>query len=499
MATRRTRQRRTTGQVGSAAANAKKRAREFSAFDNPTLELPKGVTTWYIEDAKPKRIDILAYKVGKGNPAADIGTYHYERTYYTHSGFGVEGKGRMVCLNKTYGEKCAGCEFVEQLKTDSDCNMTAEEIKKFEPKIRQIFNVRDVSSPNARKKGIQIWEFSFHKFGRQLDGMINDEDDDDNYHTFSDWIGGKTLKLGIEENKTYGRSVDRIEFKERKDYDPKILIKRVLCLDNLIKKISYEEQKKLIAGTLSDDQDEEFKKERDKIMKKIRKWTSAQLKKFAKANALDTNPSDFDDIDELREAIADEVAEAAMADEPEQDAEFEDEAPDEFEDEGTGEEEPTDEFEDEAPEEFEDEGTEEFEDEAPEEFEDEGDDLDAMDRTELKYYIRENALEVRVMKSMEDDDIRELIRQAEPDKEEGVEEEEFAPDNEEEPIEGLEDEEEELNLEYEEEPEPPAPRTRKKTTKKKTAKKTAKKKTTKKKTTKKKATAAPKATARRRS
>jgi len=318
-----TRRRRKQGRArpGSAAANARKRAREFRAFDVSTLNIPQGVNFWYIDDAKPKRIDILAYKVGKGNPAADEGTYHYERTYWAHGSLGSDGKTMVVCLKKTFGKKCAACELVEQLKTDPDCSLSADEIKRLEPKIRQVFNIIDVASPASRRKGVQIWDFSFHKFGRKLDGMINDEDEDDEYHTFADWIGGKTLKLGIEDNKTYGKSVDRIEFKPRKNYNPKIMVKKVLCLDDLIKEVSYEEQKKLIQGTISEDQDEELTAERNKAMKKIRKMTKVQLKKFIKVNELGVDVDDFDDLEDLREAVADEVAEAAMADEPE-DQEF---------------------------------------------------------------------------------------------------------------------------------------------------------------------------------
>lgn len=44
---------------------------------------------------------------------------------------------------------------------------------------------------------------------------------------------------------------------------------------------------------------------------------------------------------------------------------------------------------------------------------DDDDGLDEMDRTELKKYIAENDLEVKVKKSMDDDDIREAIREAE--------------------------------------------------------------------------------------
>jgi U3 small nucleolar RNA-associated protein MPP10 len=59
----------------------------------------------------------------------------------------------------------------------------------------------------------------------------------------------------------------------------------------------------------------------------------------------------------------------------------------------------------------------EDEDEEEEEDEDE-EDLEGMDRAELKAYIKENDLDVKVKKSMDEDDIREAIGEAEEDDDE---------------------------------------------------------------------------------
>lgn len=62
------------------------------------------------------------------------------------------------------------------------------------------------------------------------------------------------------------------------------------------------------------------------------------------------------------------------------------------------------------------------EDEDDEDVEDEDDeesvDLDELDRSELKAYIKENDLDVKVKKSMSDDDIRSAIKEAEGDEDE---------------------------------------------------------------------------------
>ena len=81
----------------------------------------------------------------------------------------------------------------------------------------------------------------------------------------------------------------------------------------------------------------------------------------------------------------------------------------------------------EEPEDSEEEDSEEEETDDSEEEEEEdtdGDEFDDMDRKELKHYIKENELEITVKKSMSDDDIRDLIREAVADSDDEDSEEE---------------------------------------------------------------------------
>lgn len=75
---------------------------------------------------------------------------------------------------------------------------------------------------------------------------------------------------------------------------------------------------------------------------------------------------------------------------------------------------------------------EEDESEEEENVEEGGDELDDMNRSELKAYIKEHKLDVKVTKKMEDDDIREAIRAAEAENDE-EEEQEDEPETETEP------------------------------------------------------------------
>ena len=70
----------------------------------------------------------------------------------------------------------------------------------------------------------------------------------------------------------------------------------------------------------------------------------------------------------------------------------------------------------------------EDESEEEENVEEGGDELDNMDRSELKAYIKEHELDVKVTKKMEDDDIREAIRAAEAENGDDEDEQEDEPE-----------------------------------------------------------------------
>ena len=79
----------------------------------------------------------------------------------------------------------------------------------------------------------------------------------------------------------------------------------------------------------------------------------------------------------------------------------------------------------------EEEAEEETDEEDSDEEETDSDEFDDMDRKELKHYIKENELDITVKKSMSDDDIRDLIREAvaDSDDEEDSDEEETDSDD----------------------------------------------------------------------
>ena len=227
----------------SVAANTRRRMKEHRSFESSTLQLPKDVSTYSFKTEDPVRLDILPYKVTQeGNPHADVGTLHWERTYQAHR-VGKNNK-LMICPNRTAGKPCPICEYQKELRSDPEANKDI--IKSLYPRERQLFNVIDLSDP---KKIVRVFDISNFLFGAAIDALIDnaDEDEKDEIECFADLKGGKTIKATLEKQSFDGSNpffkVKAMSFKPREDYDEDKLDE---ChdLDSLLKIPEYDELKK---------------------------------------------------------------------------------------------------------------------------------------------------------------------------------------------------------------------------------------------------------------
>lgn len=327
-----------------AAENAKRRAQEHQAgFTPTTFKLPSGAELFKPRTDKPMRVDILNYKVGKGNPWADEGEEHYERTYWIHRSIGPDNNS-YVCPARTAGRRCPVCE--EHVKALNKHGYNSEEEKALRPQERQLFNVIDLEEP---QKGVQIWDISNWCFGRQLDAEIREADPDDHYECFADHQGGMTLKLGVEEKSMGGAftfpKVERIAFKSRKqDYGPEIE-ENVFCLDDLLIILEYKKLKEIFLQTLSDEDEDEDEKEDVEVGNEEEDVEEEDEDIEEEADSEDEEEDEeFDDEDEEVDEDEDVFAED---EEPDSEDEEEDAESDDFDDEDEFDD---DDFEDDEPE-----------------------------------------------------------------------------------------------------------------------------------------------------
>lgn len=224
--------------------DAKKRAEEHdSGFQPTSFSVPEGVELFRWKKAGIYRLDIIPFIAGKGNPYADEGEVHWERTYYVHRGIGAE-ENSYACLRRTFGKPCPVCEHVAKLRADPSSDDKL--IQGLREKERQLFLVLDHSD---RDKGVQILETSHYMgFGEMLDKKIKASDEEDGYANFFHLEDGMTLKVNVEEDSFAGRTYMKptnIEMVRRKEPLDDSLLDEVPCLDDIITELSYKELKKI--------------------------------------------------------------------------------------------------------------------------------------------------------------------------------------------------------------------------------------------------------------
>ena len=240
-----------------------------SGFTPTVVALPEGVSFFSPKKAGTYRLEIIPYEVpakpkGGQNPNAQAGELHYERTYFSHRGIGADEKS-YVCPAKTAGKPCPICEHRKELMRSKDSD--EDLIKALAPKQRQLWNVYDHGDA---EKGVQVWDISFHLFGKQLKATINNADEDDGWEYFADPADGLTLRVGMEEKSFAGNSfleAASIGFKARREPLADEILDAANPLDDLLVLVDYDKLKSIFlqeegVDHSADENDPPAKKER---------------------------------------------------------------------------------------------------------------------------------------------------------------------------------------------------------------------------------------------
>ena len=229
--------------------------RESSGRGGVKFTFPVGaeIKFFKVDKAKTYKLDFIPYEVtDKKHPAGvDVGDLWYQRTIWTHNNIGPEEKS-YLCL-KSVGKKCPICEYRAQLVKSADAD--EDLIKSLNSKERELFQVIDLDNEKA---GIQLWEFSYHLFGKKLEEEIREDDEDGYKAGFADLEGGSTLKIRFG-SKKMGKNeffeATRIDFEERDDYGEDIL-DDVLCLDEILNVLDYEKLEAIFLDTETEEVEE---------------------------------------------------------------------------------------------------------------------------------------------------------------------------------------------------------------------------------------------------
>jgi hypothetical protein len=200
-------------------------------------------------------LDIIPYEISDPrhpevlSGRSKVGDLIDSRTIWVHGFVGAEEKA-YVCL-KSVGKACPLCEA--QIALSKNTNADPEEAKNLKAKERQVFNVIDLGEKNGP---VQLWEFSYHLFGKKLEEEQRENED---YYGFAELEGGYTLRIRFGE-KSIGRGkpfleATRIDFTKRDAYEESIL-DEVVDIDKALKVLSYEQLDKIYNGVPDVEEDD---------------------------------------------------------------------------------------------------------------------------------------------------------------------------------------------------------------------------------------------------
>lgn len=365
-------------QYGSFRKKIEKRgSSDFTRY----LKMPDGAKL-----LKPKAgkmlLDVLAYRVGAGNPAAEKGWLWAERTFFVHRNIGPDNAA-FLCPAKTLKKPCPVCEHRKSLDPEEDEKL----IKELAPKERQLWNVIDLKNPDD---GVQLLDISYHLFGRMVEKEIENSEEEDEWDMFATYDKGLTLRVNWVEESFGGRSyfeAGSVNFRPRRDeYDKDEWLEQVFCLDELLVETPYKELKAALLQTDTDEEDEEEEDEKPRRGKKKAAKKSSRKKPEPEEEEDEEEEDDvpWDDDEEEEEEEKPKRGKGKSKPEPEEDEEEadEDEEWEDEEEEAEEEESEEDESEDEEEPDEEDEDWGDFdEDEDSEEEESEEEDEEEEEET----------------------------------------------------------------------------------------------------------------------
>lgn len=244
---------------GERTSTARRRAETHTGgFSRTTFRVPDGMSVWQPKAGETYTVDILPYKVGKrkfaaGITFADPGFDHYERTYFNHARIGPN-EDAYACSARTFDKPCPICEYRGKIAKEG---APQDDIKALYAKERQIFCVYDHAE---KAKGPQLWEFSYHLFGKLLDTRVKSAKGGRYDCFYFPDKEGRTLEITFVE-KAIGTNkfaeVVSIDFTEREKAIPAEVLEKVPDLGELIIEMPYDKLKQIFLQEPGGGEDDE--------------------------------------------------------------------------------------------------------------------------------------------------------------------------------------------------------------------------------------------------
>lgn len=212
----------------------------------------EGLQLWKVSEGDHE-FDFVPYSAGPNDPDKKIspGDFTYVLIVWVHRGIGPS-EDSYICQARTNGKRCPVCEYQTSLK---DTDASDEEIKRWNPTRRTLYNVVVYDSEKEQSKGVQILDIAHYYLEQELQVQSRPRSrggaaTGEKIFFASPDKDGKTIAVTREGSRRNTKYIG-IKFLDR-DYDlADDIIEAAHCLDEIVHWPSYDEVKDALDSGLA--------------------------------------------------------------------------------------------------------------------------------------------------------------------------------------------------------------------------------------------------------
>lgn len=223
--------------------------KQKQGFELTTITLPKDVKLFTFDKEGLYELDIVPFDPREGNPNAEPGFLHWERTYWVHTNIGPETR-KYACPWKNSGQPCPVHNHAKKLRQAGGDSKLIEMLEKLSK--RQVIRLKDRAAP---QKGIQIYEGPYYNgLGVLIDNKVSASKEGSSIRNFYHLEGGKTLVVNIE--KEGFKTADggsgsfmkptNVEMENREDNLDEAILDEPPHPDELIRILPYDDLQRIL-------------------------------------------------------------------------------------------------------------------------------------------------------------------------------------------------------------------------------------------------------------
>ena len=211
-------------------------------------------------------VNIIPFIAGENCPNQTEGYATHVLDIWVHQRVGPSSTSH-ICLAKNFKKPCPLCDLQREMRKDG--GFSEDDIKALQPKRRTIYNVVVLDSVEEERKGVQLWEVSFHFMEKHL-AQLAKNPKGGGFIPFQDPDTGKSIVWTIEGKGGYNKEYVGHRFVDRDSEVSDEQLEEAKTLDEIIHIPDFKELMKVVEavrGNSEEEAEEEEEEEKPRTKK----------------------------------------------------------------------------------------------------------------------------------------------------------------------------------------------------------------------------------------